>query len=192
MMLSASVDPRVTRTREVALRSAQTLLLRKGLSAVTHLHVAEHSGVGRKTLYRHWPTSHDLIYETFSSANFPQAQRTGNLRADLLAHLEALRVALVDGPLSYLIHALNERATTDDNIAELRDRLTAEGCEPIREILRDAIRTKTLRARLDIEDAASHLEGPLFYRTLVRNETVPARLVTKLVDQFLERELRGD
>lgn len=131
-----------------------------------------------------WPTRGDLLYDTFSTANFPQARRVGDLRTDLLAHLEALRRALVDGPLAYLIHALNETAAHDPEIAELRDRLTKEGCEPIRRILADAIREGRL-ARLDIDHSASLIEGPLFYRTLVRHEAVPRRMVVTLVDHFL-------
>jgi AcrR family transcriptional regulator len=184
-MGSNSTDPRVVRTRELALNSARSLLLEGGISSITHLNVAEHSGLGRKTVYRHWPTASELIYETFSSANFPQANRTGELRSDLVAHLEALRRALVDGPLVYLIHALNERAANDPEIAKLRDQLTNEGCEPIRNILRDAVKAKRL-PRIDIEEAASQLEGPLFYRTLVRNEAVPQRTITKIVDRFLK------
>jgi AcrR family transcriptional regulator len=183
-MHSISVDPRVTRTRDLALNSARSLLLSGGIASVTHLLVAEHSGLGRKTLYRHWPTASDLMYETFASANFPQSERTGELRADLVAHLEALRRALVDGPLVYLVHALNEKAAHDPEIASLRDRLTSEGCEPIRVILRAAVKTKEL-PRIDIEEAASQLEGPLFYRTLVRNEVVPPRVITRIVDHFL-------
>jgi AcrR family transcriptional regulator len=184
-------DPRVVRTRETALNSARTLLIQGGIASVTHLQVAEHSGVGRKTLYRHWPTSADLLYDTFSSANFPQANRTGDLRTDLLAHLEALRQALVFGPLAYLIHALNESAANDPEIAQLRDRLTHEGCEPIRIVLRRAVRLKLL-PRIDIEEAASQLEGPLFYRSLVRNEAVSARTVRKTVDHFLATQQQNN
>jgi Tetracyclin repressor-like, C-terminal domain len=136
-------------------------------------------------MYRHWPTVDDLLYYTFSSANFPQAIQTGELRTDLVAHLEALRRGLVDGPLAYLIHALNERAASDPRIALLRDRLTEEGCQPVRDILRQAVRSKELPTRLNIEEAASFLEGPLFYRTLVRNEAVKRQVVVAIVDRFL-------
>jgi AcrR family transcriptional regulator len=177
-------DPRVLKTREAALASARALLLSQGVAAITHLHVAQHSGIGRKTLYRHWPTVGELLYETFSTANFPHAKRTGDLHADLVGHLEALRRGLVDGPLVYLIHALNEKAATDPQMALMRDRLTEEGCAPLREILRDAIKARQLPQRFDVEEAAAELEGPLFYRTLVRNEKVSRRIVIRLVDRF--------
>jgi AcrR family transcriptional regulator len=180
-----STDPRAIRSRLAALEAAQSLLLELGVSAVTHLSVAQRSGVGRKTMYRHWPTSEELLHDTFAATNFPQAVLTGDLRLDLIAHLEALRQGLVHGPLAYVIHALNERAATDPMIARLRDRLTEEGCEPIRQMLRQARRAKKLPARLDVDDAAAQLEGPLFYRTLVRNERVTSKAVVRIVDSFL-------
>jgi AcrR family transcriptional regulator len=186
----ASDDPRVVKTQQVVLASARQVLVGEGLAAVTHLNIANRSGVGRKTIYRHWPTVESLLYDTLASANFPQAERTGELRADLLAHLEALRRALVDGPLAYVIHALNERAAVDTAIAELRDTLTEQGCAPIREILRDAIKRRDLPRGLDVEEAAGALEGPLFYRTLVRHEPVPAKTIVRSVDRFLREHIK--
>jgi AcrR family transcriptional regulator len=183
-LLPESDDPRVIRTRAVAIGAARTLLIERGIGEVTHLNVAASSGLGRKTIYRHWPTKHDLLYDTFSSASFPNGVQTGDTKSDLVRHLDALRAALVHGPLKYLIHALNEKAASDPEIADLRDRLTTAGCEPIREILRQGIRSGQL-PQLDVEEAASLLEGPIFYRTLVRNETVSKRTVVKLVDRFL-------
>ncbi len=90
-MASATADPRVLRTRDVALESARTLLLQGGISAVNHL--------------------------------------------------------------------------------------------------ADAVRNGTIQ-RIDIEEAASLIEGRLFYRTIVRNEAVPRRTITKLVDQFLANQQR--
>jgi AcrR family transcriptional regulator len=161
------VDPRVERTRAQVLATARELFLTDGLAALTHLEVSRRSGVGRRTLYRHWPTTDDLVHDTLASANFPRGERIGDLDADLRAHLRALRRALVDGPLAFVIHALGERATIRPELRYARDRLVTEGCAPIREILRDAIADGTLPADLDVEAAAARLEGPLFYRALV-------------------------
>jgi AcrR family transcriptional regulator len=188
-MVKTVTDPRAIRTHEAVLSAAREILVAEGLDAVTHLNVAKRSGIGRKTLYRNWPTPDALLYDTLASANFPQALQTGDLRRDLTAHLEALRQALVHGPLAYVIHALNERATFDPTIATLRDRLTNEGCEPIRDILRTAVRNGQLPKSIDIEEAAGQLEGPLFYRTLVRNDQVPAKTIKQAVSRFLAEHL---
>ncbi|MBC8093468.1 MAG: TetR/AcrR family transcriptional regulator [Pseudonocardia sp.] len=178
-------DPRVRRTRESALGAARDLLLRDGLDAVTHLRVAQHSGLGRRTLYRHWPDRLDLLHDTLSAAEYPHAERTGDLRTDLVAHLEALRVALTDGPLAYVVAVLHERAAISPELRPLRDRLTEQGCAPVREILHAAVDTGALPADLDVDAATAALEGPIFYRALVRAEPVPPEAVAVIVESFL-------
>lgn len=185
-------DPRVERTRAQVLTTARELFLTDGLGALTHLEVSRRSGVGRRTLYRHWPTTDDLVHDTLSSANFPRGERVGDLDTDLRSHLHALRRALVDGPLAFVIHSLGERATIRPELREVRDRLVAEGCAPIREILHDAIADGTLPADLDVEAAAAQLEGPLFYRVLVHAEPIPDAAVDDLVDAFLDDAFLAD
>jgi AcrR family transcriptional regulator len=179
------VDPRVERTRTRVLAAARALFLTDGLGALTHLEVSRRSGVGRRTLYRHWPTTDDLVHDTLASANFPRGERVGDLDTDLRAHLRALRRALVDGPLAFVIHALGERAAIRPELRDVRDRLVTEGCAPVREILRDAIADRSLPADLDVEATAAQLEGPLFYRALVLAEPIPDAAVDDLVDAFL-------
>lgn len=180
------LDPRVRRTRERVLGAARDLVLADGLGALTHLELERRSGVARRTIYRHWPTVDALVYDTLTAANFPRGRRSGEIRADLMAHLEALRTALVDGPLAYLLHALGERAALDPSLAEVRRRLIDDGCAPIRDILRAGVDCGDLRADLDIETAAGDLEGPLFYRRLVRDEPIDPVQVERLVDRFVE------
>jgi AcrR family transcriptional regulator len=181
------VDPRVARTRESALEAATRLLLRDGLDAVTHQKVAAEAGVGRRTLYRHWPDPEALLQDTLAGAAYPVTGRTGELRSDLLIHLEALRQALVHGPLRYVVLALNERAAVRPELRPLRDRLTEGGCRPLVELLTAAVRDGRLPGDLDVDAAVAALEGPLFYRSLVRAETVPAAVVGQVVDDFLAR-----
>jgi hypothetical protein len=61
-----------------------------------------------------------------------------SLSVDVLAHPEALRSALVDGPLTLVLHSLAARAAVDPELGSVRDRLTDEGCAPIRQIVSDA------------------------------------------------------
>lgn len=141
--------------------------------------------MGRRTLYRHWPDQDALLHDVLAGADYPVTERTGDLRADLAAHLEALRRALVDGPLRYVVLALNERAAVRPDLRELRDRLTARGCAPLRDLLTDAVADGRLPEGLDLEWAVSAVEGPLFYRSLVAGEAVPADAVAPVVEAFL-------
>jgi AcrR family transcriptional regulator len=173
------------RTRESALEAATRLLLAEGLDAVTHQKVAASAGLGRRTLYRHWPDAEALLQDTLAGAAYPVTARTGELREDLLAHLEALRQALVHGPLRYVVLALNERAAVRPELRPLRDRLTDGGCRPLVELLTAAVAEGRLPTDLDVDAAVAALEGPVFYRSLVRGEAVPAGVVAQVVEDFL-------
>ncbi len=178
-------DARFTHTHARALQAAQGLLLGDGIEAVTHLRVARASGVGRRTVYRHWPTRLELLHDTLAATEFPHPAVTGDLRTDLIAHLAALRTALVAGPLAQVISALNERAAVEPELRPLRDRLSDAGCAALREVLEAAVARDALPGRLDLEAAMAVLEGPLFYRVLIRNERPGPAILPPLVDAFL-------
>lgn len=184
-------DPRVTRTRDRALAAGRHLLLTAGLDAVTHLQVARESGVGRRTLYRHWAEPADLLHDVLSASEVPHAPVTGDLRTDLLAHLEALRRALVDGALGFVVAVLTERATVDPAFRPLADRLADAGCAPLRDLLATAAEAGVLPVDLDRPAAAAALEGPLFYDVLVRRHAPAATDVPPLVNRFLAAPPRG-
>ena len=59
-------NPQVQRTHRVMLDAARGLLSENGPSAVTHLRVAEVSGVARATVYRHWPDRADILLDLLS------------------------------------------------------------------------------------------------------------------------------
>jgi AcrR family transcriptional regulator len=178
-------DPRIARTRAAVLTAGARLLVAEGIDSVQHTRVSEEAGVGRRTMYRHWPDRAALLHDVLANASFPSASVTGDLRRDLVAHLRELRSALNDGPLRYIILALNERAAVDPALAPLRDRLTESGCRPLRELLDAARRRGDLPRRLDLTAAAARLEGPLFYRSIVLDERIPRDEPTRLVTAFL-------
>ena len=55
------LDPRVDRTRRAVMDAVGSLIANERIDSVSHQGVAEVSGVGRATLYRHWPTPADLL-----------------------------------------------------------------------------------------------------------------------------------
>jgi AcrR family transcriptional regulator len=179
------VDPRAQRSRHRALEVGRALFVAEGLDAVTHLRVAEAGGGARRTLYRHWPDAGSLLRDVLAAGEVPHAERCGDLRRDLVAHLDALRLALVDGHLGLVVSALGERARVDPTFEPLRAELTEAGCAPLLALLDDAVRGGVLPARLDRPAAVAALEGPVFHRALVRRERMPADALPAVVDAFL-------
>src|SRR6267154_2352000 len=70
-MTSPATDPRAARSREAILAAAWDLLAREGPGAITHQRVAQQSGVGRATVYRHWAAPEDLLGDVLFSAELP-------------------------------------------------------------------------------------------------------------------------
>lgn len=182
---SGGVDPRTARTRRAALEAARRVLREFGVDAVTHARVAQESGVGRRTLYRHWPDATALLHDVMAAQEVPHPEPTGDLRADLVAHLTALAAALELGGLAYVVCALGERAEHDPAFDALRRSLTDAGCRPAEDLLERASGDGRLPRDLDVPAAMGVLEGPIFYACLVRRRPLDAAQVDAIVGRFL-------
>jgi AcrR family transcriptional regulator len=167
------------------LDAVRDLLLAEGPDAVTHARVAAASGVGRATLYRHWPEPTTLLREALGHARFPVAPRTGDVRGDLVALLASLRAAFVEGPLAPVLAMLMARATRDPAFATLCQALTGEGHAATAAVLREGIAAGALRADLDVERTVAALGGPVFYRAFIRREPLAASELPAIVDDAL-------
>ena len=67
----ATGDPRFLRSQQAIVNAARQLLLSHGPTAVTHAQVAEAAGVGRATVYRHWPRTDLLLAEAMATVPLP-------------------------------------------------------------------------------------------------------------------------
>ena len=180
-------DPRAARSRAAALAAAQELLVEQGWSAVTHVAVATRSGVGRTTLYRHWPDAasliHDAIAQRFSVVT--PRKRTGELRADLIQELEGLRFLLHDAVSERGMRAIIERAGVDPSCTRLKETLYREGSEGFRALIEEAKSRGELPQLLNTDLAIDQLAGPLMFRRLLAERNFGTAYVTAVVDSFL-------
>ena len=179
------MDPRIERTRQKALDAARRILLTEGIGAVTHLRIAESGGAGRRTLYRHWPDQTSLLLDVLAVQDVKPAARTGNLHVDLVAHLTAFSAALSRGHLAQIICAIGERSATHPEFEPLRKQITEQGCEPLRAILRAAIKDGRLPPSLDERSALAALEGPVLYESVMHRRRTTSRAIDELVERFL-------
>nr|AQW35078.1 TetR family transcriptional regulator [Streptomyces griseoruber] len=179
-------DPRAERSRAAALAAARDLLVEQGWSAVTHVAVAARSGVGRSTLYRHWPDAsglvRDVIAQRISTARVPL---TGVLREDLVHQLDGLRHLLHDPVSDRGLRAVIERAGVDPVFARLKEDLYRHGSQDFRTILEAARTRGELAPDLDVDLAVDQLAGPLMYRRLLAGRPVTEEYARQVVDDFL-------
>lgn len=180
------LDPRVERTRERALRTALELFREGGWDAVTHLAVSERSGIGRTTLYRHWPDAASLLREVVVvGSGSDRCTVTGELRTDLLAALDQLRRNLLDPVAERAMLTVMERAAVDPSYAELRVAITRECSRPLTAIVTAAASDGRLRGVLDPEEALAALAGPLVFRRFFCRDDLPRAFLERVVDGFV-------
>ncbi|MBF6330919.1 TetR/AcrR family transcriptional regulator [Nocardia transvalensis] len=179
-------DPRTVRSRAAALRAVRELLVEQGLPGVTHAAVAARSGVGRTTLYRHWPDTTAMLQDAVSELVVNAApEPTGELRADLIALLESLRTLLHQPASERAMRTFIERSGVDPAFTRAKEHLYIAGSARLREILTAATDRGELDTDIDEDLAVGQLAGPLFYRRLLGDREVTADYVRNVVDGFL-------
>lgn len=179
-------DPRPNRNRTLALDAAKALLVESGWDAVTHLAVADRSGLGRTTLYRFWPEQADLLHDLIES-ELPSNELvpTGDLRADFIAELLRLADRLNDPHTATMTLTVMERAATDPQFAKLQARWHLEGTSGVRALIREGVAAGLLRQDIVTQDAVDQVAGPLVLRGLFAAEPVTPDYVERTLDRFL-------
>lgn len=187
-------DPRMLRSREAMLSAASDLLTEGGLEAITHKAVAARAGVGRATVYRHWPDLLDLRLATLAAGALPLSppppeigvEHGGDPRAELAHHLRVLANRL-DVPASAVLAAIIGGADRDDGIRRLRQGLMTQLLGELRPAVAAAIKRGQLRPDVTAETFAMSTVGPLLYQRFLTDSP----LDDKTVDTVLDAALRA-
>ncbi|WP_180357960.1 TetR/AcrR family transcriptional regulator [Streptomyces sp. NP160] len=191
-----SEDPRVVRSRAAVVAGAAELLLEDGPGAVTVDAVVQRTGVARSTIYRHFPTSTDVLRAAVDAVlpdSVPaeplaapgQAPTAHQARAALVRRLHATTDQLATGAWVRALPALLELVARDPSLEEHRAQIIARHREPLEEQLRAVRGAGLLPADADLAVVAARLLGPLFYRRLVSGEPLTHELCDHLVDTVL-------
>ena len=179
-------DPRVVRSQQAALTAARELLAEEGWPGVTHVAVAARSGVGRTTLYRHWPDVRALLFDAIvQQINQIRRVPTGDLRADLTGELNGLRLLLEDPVTERCIRAILDRAPFDPALGKLKEALYQAGASGFLAILETARAHGQLTPGTETTTIIEQLAGPLFYRRLFAGRHIDTGYVDTIVDDVL-------
>lgn len=189
-------DPRVVRSRAAVVTGAAELLLEDGPGAVTVDAVVQRTGVARSTIYRHFPTSTDVLRAAVDAVLpvavpleelVPQgaAAAPEHLRAALARRLHVTADQLSTAAWTRALPALLELVARDPSLEEHRAQIVARHREPLEELLRAVRDAGLLPADADLAVVAARLLGPLFYRRLISGEPLTHELCDHLVDAVL-------
>jgi TetR/AcrR family transcriptional regulator of autoinduction and epiphytic fitness len=140
-----------------------------GYGGVTIESIAARAGVGKATIYRHWPDKLALIadaFETFHEQWVPDLgeQQVRDAIATLLRHVAEV---VVDSTFSRCIPALIEGAERDPRVREFHHRYSADRRQAIIDLIIRGIRAGEIPSTTDPELAATALLGAVFYRRLM-------------------------
>lgn len=187
MAAELDVDPRVARTRRDVLAAAREVLLEEGWERVTVSRLADRSGYARTTLYRHWPQRLDLLRDLIGEeARLVHTAPSGDLRADLVAELEAFRVAVTSSGLGRVMIAIGQQARDDAELADLNRAMRADGARVLDAIVAAGVERGELAGDIDADAAAAQLVGPVLFGYLFEGEArLDLGFVESVVDWFL-------
>jgi TetR/AcrR family transcriptional regulator, regulator of autoinduction and epiphytic fitness len=188
------VDPRVERSRIVILRAAVEELAQDGYGSFTIEAVATRAGVGKSTIYRHWPDKLALIadaFETFHEEMVPSLENR-SCRESVELLVRHVAEVVVDSTFTRCIPALIEGAERDPRVREFHHRYQAERRQALIDLIARGIEAGEFVAGLDPELATLALLGPIFYRRLMSGELFEPARAGELVTTVLGLPAHGE
>ncbi|MFI5761845.1 TetR/AcrR family transcriptional regulator [Streptomyces sp. NPDC051563] len=176
--MTSDTDPRFLRSREAILNAARQLLLDSGPTAVTHARVAERAGVGRATVYRHWPQAEPLLLEAMATVPMPfLAEPTVPTRAWLRRELEALARQLELDDVRAASTTLASTALWDEAMDARRARFAGILTDRLAGALDEAEARGEVTLSLASRNAAALTIGPLYYRSTIEHAPTDPTLI---------------
>ncbi|RPE37588.1 TetR family transcriptional regulator [Streptomyces sp. Ag109_O5-1] len=186
-------DPRLLRSREAMVAAATELLTESGLEAVTHQAVAARAGVGRATVYRHWPGLLDLRLAALESGMpplppMPEELRTatgGDPRTELVHRLSVLAERWDDEQAGAVLAAILGGSRHDEGMRRLRESLLEQIADALRPAVAAAVARGQLRSDVTPETFAMATAGPLFFERFLAGNRLGRDTVETVVDAAL-------
>jgi AcrR family transcriptional regulator len=186
-ILETRMDPRIERSRNAVICAATQLLVEAGPNAVTMDGVVARSGVAKSTIYRHWSSRDDLLHDVFLHAKPEITEPDPELpfrRAidDVVAQFVTV---LNDPNWAELLPALLLLKLHEKNVASLEESIEEEQHGVLESVLRRGVTEGAIKPGYDIEEAATHLVGPLVFAQLTGRIEVDHGFAQKTLEVFL-------
>jgi AcrR family transcriptional regulator len=178
--------PRSDAAHEAILKAALRLVTKRGFRAVTVNEIAAEAGVGKMTLYRHWPNKAAVVMDSLlvligAETAFPEA---GDALESLRLQLD-LQVAFFRSTRGNLIRSLIAEAQSDKELAiAFRDRWLTPRREGVRQAMERAIAEGLMRKDIDIDAAIDLLYGAIYYRLLLGTGSLDENFIASIYGQF--------
>jgi AcrR family transcriptional regulator len=184
---AAPASRRSDRAHQAILQATLALLAEAGYRALTIEAIAARAGVGKKTIYRWWPSKAVVALEaliTYANVEVPFLD-TGSLKGDLLIYLER-SFHILQGTSEELVRGLAAEAQVDP---EFRQELQRVFVVPRREslvaVLQRGVQRGELPAESNLDILADMIYGAKWYRFLLYPAPLDREFAEGLVQMIL-------
>jgi len=170
--LKRAIDPRIERSRSIILEASLQELGEVGYGAFTIESVASRAGVGKSTIYRHWPDKLALIadaFRTFHEERGPDIT-SGTPRERVERVVRHVAEVVAGSTFSRCIPALIDAAERDRDLRRFHHRFQREARRPLVALIAEGVARGDFHGDTDPELAAVALLGIIFYRRLMCGE----------------------
>lgn len=177
------------------LRAALAELGEAGYGRFAIERVAARAGVGKSTIYRHWPNKLALIadaFQTFHEQEDPDLTG-GTARERVVRVIRHVAEVVAGSTFSDCFPALVEAAERDRALRRFHHHFQIEARKPLIAIIAEGIAAGEFPPRADAELAAVALLGTIFYGRLMSGEIFdPARAETLIETVLGQHGRAGD
>jgi AcrR family transcriptional regulator len=180
--------PRSEAARGSVLAAARALLAERGLAGVTVEGIAARAGVGKPTIYRHWPNAQAVAMDAFLAGAEPgPGEPAGGAPLPALRRQLAGIAAVFASPAGRSTAAMIAAAQNDSELAKVfRNRFIMKSRETGSALLQQAAEQGAVRADLDLEVALDMIYAPLYFRLLIGHGPLDREFTDALLDHALE------
>jgi AcrR family transcriptional regulator len=187
-LVRARGRPRDPAARAAILRAAAALLDEGGLTAVTMEGIARRAGVGKPTIYRHWPNAAAVAMAAFLETTAqPDRAATANTALDELRLQLAAIACTFAARIGRNVKAMIAASQGETELGKaFRNHFIESSRQMGRTLLERAAAAGELRTGLDLEVTLDLIYGPLYYRLLVGHAPLDPGFTDALLDQVLQ------
>jgi AcrR family transcriptional regulator len=180
--------PRSDRARRDICTAFRQILLEGGFDKVRMEHVAARAGVGKATIYRHWPSKQALAHEVLLELANPHiaVPDVGDTRTELLATVLAPMRALTETDFGPVIRALLSEIARDPELGDpFRASVVQARRDEVARVIARGIRRGDLRPDVQPDVATEMLVGPVYFRLMFGGQ-LDADFAERIVDEVLQ------
>jgi len=170
--VKAAGRPRDPTLDEAIRTAARAVVIEFGYEDTTLAVIAKRAGVSIPTIYRRWPSKHELIEEAVLHLDtFELPRPTGNLRADLATWVRLfLRVAMEPAARAAVPGLMSAYSRDPDNYNRLLTRGEIPVRAAIRQLIENAVETGQAAQDCDADAVFDLIRGATFLRALTHSD----------------------